>query len=152
MRVDQQIESFIKLNQAAAMTTLRRDGSAHTVRVGVGIVGGKLWSSGTQTRVRTKHLRRDSRSTLFVFDNQFRWLALECTITILDGVDAPQLNLRLMQEFQRDMSVEPGKISWFGRQLTQEEFFKTMIDEQRLIYEFEILRAYGMYGGMPTSP
>ena len=150
--MDEQIEAFIKQHQAAAMTTLRRDGTPHAVRVGVGIVDGKLWSSGTLTRARTKHLRRDPRSTLFVFDKEFRWLTLECTVTILNGPDAPRLNLALMEEFQRDVRNESGRINWFGRNLTHEQFFDTMIQEQRLIYEFDILRAYGMYGGMPTSP
>jgi hypothetical protein len=134
------------------MTTLRRDGTPHAVRVGVGIVDGKLWSSGTQTRARTKHLRRDSRSTLFVFDNEFRWLTLECAVTILDGPDAPRLNLALMEEFQRDLPTEPGQLNWFGKQLTHEQFFDAMVKEERLIYEFDILRNYGMFGGLPTSP
>ena len=134
------------------MTTLRGDGTAHSVRIGVGMVDGKLWSSGTQTRVRSKHLRRDPRSTLFVFDSEWQWLTLECTVTILDGADAPQLNLRLMEEFQREMPSEPGQINWFGQNMTHEQFFETMIQEQRLIYEFDIVRAYGMYGAMPASP
>jgi hypothetical protein len=50
------------------MITLRRDGSAHAVRVGVALVDGKVWSSGTADRVRTRHLRRDPRSTLIVPD------------------------------------------------------------------------------------
>ena len=70
------------------MTTLRTDGTPHVARVGVALVDGKVWSSGTQTRLRTKHLRRDPRSTLFVFDAEFRWLALESRVTILDGPDA----------------------------------------------------------------
>ena len=67
------------------MTTLRRDGTPHTVRVGVALVDGKIWSSGTQARARTRHLRRDPRSTLFVFDNEWRWLTLECRVNILEG-------------------------------------------------------------------
>ena len=66
--MEEQIEAFIKQNPAAAMTTLRRDGTPHSVRVGVAVVDGKIWSSGTQVRARTKHVRRDSRSTLFIFD------------------------------------------------------------------------------------
>jgi PPOX class probable F420-dependent enzyme len=152
MPLDSQIESYIRSNQSAAMVTLRTDGSPHAVRVGVGIVDGRIWSSGTQARSRTRHLRRDPRATLFIFDSQFRWLTLECTVNILDGPDAPQCNLRLMEEFQGGMQVEAGKIAWFGRQLTHDEFIDTMIQEQRLIYEFEPVRYYGMHGGVPTSP
>ena len=149
--MDQQIEAFLQDNRRAAMTTLRRDGTAHPVRVGVALVDGKLWSSSTQTRVRTKHLRRDPRSTLFVFDSEWRWLTLECMVDILDGPDAPRLNLQFMKVMQEGMPGEPGTINWFGRQLTEEQFLETMVQEQRLIYEFDIIRPYGMYAAMPTS-
>ena len=149
--MDQQIEAFLQDNRSAAMTTLRRDGTAHTVRVGVALVDSKLWSSSTQTRVRTKHLRRVPRSTLFIFDSEWRWLTLECTVNILDGPDAPRLNLQFMKVMQEGMPGEPGTINWFGRQLTEEQFLETMVQEQRLIYEFDIIRSYGMYAAMPTS-
>jgi PPOX class probable F420-dependent enzyme len=145
--MDERARAFIDQNHAAAMVTLRADGTPHAVRVGVALVDGKLWSSSTQARVRTKHLRRDPRSTLFVFDGEWRWLALETAVTILDGPDAPQLNLRFMQQMQQNMPSppSPGHVAWFGRELTTEEFLQTMVDEQRLIYEFDIKRTYGMY-------
>jgi uncharacterized pyridoxamine 5'-phosphate oxidase family protein len=80
--------AFLDKNHSAAMTTLRAEGTPHSVRIGVAVVDGKIWSSGTQGRLRTKHLRRDPRSTLFVFDNAWRWLTLECRVNMLDGVEA----------------------------------------------------------------
>lgn len=123
------------------MITVDRDGSPQAVRVGLNIVGGKLWSSGTQDRVRTGRLRRDSRCTLFVFDPGWSWLTLETTVRILDGNDAPYLNLRLFREVQKRPT---GNLSWFGRELNEEEFLRAMVEEKRLVYEFEIIRAYGM--------
>ena len=76
--MDDRIREYLEKQHSAAMTTLRPDGTPHIVRVGVALVNGKLWSTGTQTRVRTRHLRRDPRSTLFVFDGEWRWLTLEC--------------------------------------------------------------------------
>jgi PPOX class probable F420-dependent enzyme len=143
--VDEQMRSFLEKYHSAAMVTLRADGTPHVARVGVALVDGRVWSSGTQTRVRTKHLRREPRATLFVFDAEFRWLALESRVTILEGADAPGLHLRLFQVMQRGMGVPEGQINWFGRTISQEEFLKTMVEEQRLIYEFEIIRSYGMY-------
>ena len=143
--MDEQIRAFLAKYHSAAMTTLRADGTPHVARVGVALVDGKVWSSGTQTRVRTKHLRRDPRSTLFVFDAEFRWLALESRVTILDCPDAPELHLRLFQVMQQRMGVPEGQINWFGRMISHEEFLKTMVEEKRLIYEFEIIRSYGMY-------
>jgi hypothetical protein len=67
--------TFLNETRSATMTTLRADGTPHTARVCVAGVDGKIWSSGTRDRLRTRHLRRDPRSTLFVFDATFRWLA-----------------------------------------------------------------------------
>jgi len=78
---------------------------------------------------------------LFVFDPGFRWLALETTVTILDGEDAPGLTLRLFREMQ---GKPTGPLQWFGGELNDEEFLRTMADEVRLIYQFEVGRSYGM--------
>ncbi|HET6318598.1 MAG TPA: hypothetical protein VFG86_19255 [Chloroflexota bacterium] len=39
--------AFLEANYGAVMVTLRPDGTPHAVRVGVALVDGKLWSSGT---------------------------------------------------------------------------------------------------------
>ena len=38
-----------------------------------------------------------------------------------------------------------GPLSWFGRDLDEDEFLQVMVDEQRVIYEFAVQRAYGLY-------
>ncbi|MEX0683943.1 MAG: pyridoxamine 5'-phosphate oxidase family protein [Dehalococcoidia bacterium] len=146
--MDERIQTFLKDNSAASMITPRRDGSAHAVRVGVALVDGKIWSSGTQSRARTKHLRRDRRATLFVFEPAgWRWLSLESVVTVLDGPDAPDLNIKLFEVMQGALPQQPRPrhLMWFGQEKTIDEFREAMIEEQRLIYEFEIQRAYGMY-------
>ena len=132
--MDDKARAFLDKNHLAAMATLKKDGGPHVVRVGVGLVDGKLWSSGTQTRARTGHLRKDPRSALMVFGeaSTWEWLGLETTVTILEGPDAPQLNLRLYQELRGD----PDDV---------DEYLQAMVDEQRLIYEFEIQRTYGTF-------
>jgi PPOX class probable F420-dependent enzyme len=145
-QIDSQAQAFILANPAATMTTLRSDGTPHTVRIAVALIDGRLWSSGTRTRVRTRHLRRDPRSTLCVFDAQYRWLTLECRVTILDGPDAAEQNLRYFEQMQG--IGDDGRFSWFGRTVEAAEFLQIMRDEQRIIYEFDVQRAYGMYGEM----
>src|SRR2546421_2739054 len=144
--MDERVAAFIEENPSAGMATLRADGTPHTARIGVAVVDGKIWSSATQTRVRTKHLRRDPRSNLFVFDTSptSKWLGLETEVTILEGPDVPELSFRLMRRMQKERAPE-GKVGWFGGMLTKEEFMATMIEEQRLIYEFHVKRAYGYY-------
>jgi hypothetical protein len=86
-------------------------------------------------------LRRDPRCTLFVFDPGFSWRALETTVTILDGEDAPEQSLRLFRHMQAKAT---GALQWFGDELSEEEFLRTMADEGRLIYQFEVHRSYGL--------
>ena len=133
MALSDRDREFVANNRSAVMVTLKADGLPHVARVGVGLVDGKLWSSGTQGRLRTKHLRRDPRCTLFVFsdDDRYQWLGLETTVTILDGPDAPELNLKLY----RTLAGEPDDV---------DEYLRAMADERRLIYEFEVGRTYGI--------
>jgi hypothetical protein len=128
-------------HRSAAMITVASTGVAKPSRVSVGLVDGKLWSSGTKNRVRTARLRRDPRCTLFVFDAESTWRGLETTVTILDGQDAPELNLRLIRTI---FDTPTGPISWFGRDYSDEEFLQAMIDQERLVYEFEVHRSYGI--------
>ena len=133
---------FLAKNHSAAMVTVNADGIAKATRVGVALVDGKLWSSGTADRVRTKRLRRDPRCTLYVHDNMFGFLTLETTVAILDGPDAAEQNLRLF----RVMQAKPtGPLSWFGGEYEEDDFLAQMRNEGRLIYEFEPQHAYGLH-------
>ena len=131
--MDDKVRKFLEQHHGAVMTTLKKDGMPHVARIGVGLVDGKLWSSGTQDRVRTGHLRRDPRSTLFVLaGSAWEWMGLETEVTILEGDDAPQLNLKLY----RVLAGEPEDL---------DEYLEAMVKEKRLIYEFAIKMAYGQY-------
>lgn len=131
--MDDKIRAFLEKNHQTIMATTKKDGTVHVAKVGVGLVEGKLWSSGTRRRVRTAHLRRDPRSTLAVLgETPWSWLGLETLVTIHDGDDAPQRNLALY----RELAGEPDDV---------DEYLEAMVKEQRLIYEFDILKAYGSY-------
>lgn len=138
---DRQIE-FLEKHHSAAMITVTASGVAKVARIGVALVDGQLWSSGTKDRTRTKRLRRDPRSTLFVFEPGFAWLSLETTVEILDGPDAPEKNLQLMRLMQNKPT---GPLTWFGEDLDEAAFVDRMTAEKRLIYQFDIHRAYGLH-------
>ena len=133
--------AFLESQHSAAMITIAEDGAPRAVRVGVALVDGNLWSSGTQDRVRTSRLRRDPRCTLFVFDQGYSWLSLETTVTLLEGPEAAAQNLRLFRVMQNRPS---GPLSWFGGEHDEASFLRIMADEGRLIYQFEVERAYGL--------
>jgi PPOX class probable F420-dependent enzyme len=142
MEYSDQQRAFLEQNRSAAMIALRTDGTPMAVRVGVVLVDGTLWSSGTQARVRTRALRRDPRSTLFVFEGSgYRYLTIEAHATILEGPQAPEQSVRLFRAMQ---SRPTGPLLWQGVERSEEEFLRAMVDEQRLIYAFEPLRVYGL--------
>jgi len=147
--MDERVENYLGTHHAAAMITLRADGTPHAVRCGIALVDGKLWSSGVPQRIRTGHLRRDPRATLFVYGNdqadRFSYLTLECTVTILEGPDAAEFNRRLFTVMQAGLDRPPDTLYWEGTPRTIDEFMRIMAEEHRLIYEFEVTRSYGLF-------
>lgn len=130
--LNEKMMEFIRREKAAIVVTTRKDGSSHTARVTAGIVNGKLWTSGTQNRVRVKHLRANPRASIAIVANNGDWLGIEANVTLLDGPDAPQNCLAL----RRASGNEPADV---------EGFLKTMVEEKRLICQFEPVRIYGRY-------
>ena len=130
--MEPKVKEFLERYHKAVQTTLKPDGTPHVARVGVGLVDGKLWGSSTKTRARHKYLLRDPRSALCVLhDDGYQWLGIESRVTILDGPDAPDLNLRLY----RELAGEPDDV---------DEYLEAMVNEQRVIYEFSIEKTYGL--------
>jgi hypothetical protein len=133
--------TFLRDHHGAAMITVGADGMPKAVRIGVALVDDRLWSSGTIARARTRRLRRDPRCTLFVFDEGFAYRSFETTVTIREGADVPALSIQLFRVMQ---GRDEGRLSWFGSELDEDAFAKAMVDEGRLIYEFEVHRSSGL--------
>ena len=131
---------LLRVEHSAAMITVGADGRPKVARCGVALVDGQLWSSGKQDRVRTRRLRRDPRCTLYVHASSPAWRGLETTVTLLEGPEAPELNLRLFRVMQDRPS---GPLWWYGQELDQTAFLEQMRSEQRLIYQFEVEGSYG---------
>ena len=146
--MDDKVTAFIEANGSAAMVTLRRDGTPHVARVAIGFLDGRLLSSSTAGRVRTRNLRRDPRCTLFVFESPgARYLGLDTRTRIIEGPEVPELTLRFFRQVQSRLPQppRPGHVLWFGQERTDEEFLRMMVEEGRILYEFEPTRAYGLY-------
>lgn len=133
-------KTFLEANRSAAMITIGSDGPK-AVRVGVALVEGRLWSSGTVDRIRTWRLRQSPNCTLFVFGPGHEALTLETEVTIIEGGEAAPRSVDLF----RAMQGRPvGPLMWFGDELDEESFRRRMIDQKRLIYEFDVINAYGV--------
>jgi len=132
--------TFIEATPSAAMITIGPQGVPKVARCGVVVVDGTVWSSGTRGRVRTRRLRQDPRCTLYVHEARARWLALETTVTILDGPEVPEQSVRLFRTMQHRPT---GPLLRYGQETEDEAFRRAMADDGRVIYEFAIHRAYG---------
>ena len=59
-------------------------------------------------------------------------------------LSAEQMRFLHDNHFQETSGRPTGPLSWFGRELEEDDFLRTMVGEHRLIYELEVERAYGM--------
>jgi len=148
--MNERIATFIEGHPDAAMITLRPDGTSCMARIELAIVDGRIWSSGRPGLVRTGNLRRDRRCSLFVFGPHPVWVGLETEVTMLDGPDAPNLHVRLMRARHKDTApagIIMGHDDKLGhdRAYSEDEYLEHIRTEQGLIYQFEVLRAYGNY-------
>ncbi|MBO9578725.1 MAG: pyridoxamine 5'-phosphate oxidase family protein, partial [Microbacteriaceae bacterium] len=115
---------FVRANRTAAVITVDEAGLPKPVRIAYQVIDGQIWSSGTQQRVRTKRLRRDPRATLFIWEPAFDFLTVHTTVTILDGPDAPELNLRYFRQLQ---GRPDGPLSWMGQGEHDDDAFRELM-------------------------
>lgn len=144
------IATFVGVHPDAAMITLRPDGSAHMARIEAGVVEGHLWATGSPTLVRTRHLRRDPRCSLFVFGPHPQWLGLEGTVTILAGPGVPDQLIRLLRARHKDaaprgMVLGHDDALGHDRLYSEAEYLAHVAADPRVIFQFEVRRAYGNY-------
>ena len=139
---------FVISNPDAAMITVGRDGTPHAARVELGVVDGRIRSSGSPTLVRTSNLRRDPRCTLFVFGPSPRWLAITTTARILDGPDAADHSLALLcarhgtdpaSGFVQAHDDHIGR----DRPYTVTEYRQHVQKMGLFVFDFDVVRAYG---------
>jgi hypothetical protein len=131
---------FVTSTTTAAMITVA-DGVAKPARVAIGMLDGVVLSSGTADRVRTLRLRMDPRCTLFLFVGDWQWLALETTVILHEGEEAMALQVPLLRQIQ---GRPTGPLSWFDGDIDEADLLDSMRSENRLLYEFQVHRSYGM--------
>jgi hypothetical protein len=155
-QLDERARRFLECNHFGSMTTYRPDHAPHTAHIVLALVGDKLWSSGTERRMRTVFLRLDPRADVLVFPTRpggystynsggfgASFLGLETTVEVLDGPEVVEQSVALFQTLQPDAT--PGTLRWNGVVRSLDEFRQIMRDEGRVIYEFTVIRANGRY-------
>lgn len=144
------MQDFVKRYPDAAMVTMRADGRAHTARIEIAFVDGRLWSSGSPELVRTKNVRRDPRSSLFVFGPHPHWLGLETDVALLEGDQSAALHIELMRarhgtDASDGMIIAHDSALDRDRRFTEDEYVAHIRADRRLIYEFTVRRSYGNF-------
>lgn len=154
--MDDRVRAFLQANHLATLTTHRPDHMPHSAHITVGVVGDRLWSSGTERRMRTVYMRLDPACTLLVFPVRADghatyhhgtpgavWLGIEASVEVLDGPEVPQQTLALLHALHPDAPA--GMVHWQGALRREQEVLEAVRAEGRVIYDFEVIRAYGRY-------
>ena len=114
--------------EPGVLATLQPDGRPHCSVVTGTVVGGQLWISATQSRIKTRNVRLDPRVT---FTAGIRpWVAIEGTASIRDGDG-------VLDDLRRYYRTARGEHPDWG------EYDATMVRDGRLIIAIEPARAYG---------
>ena len=123
--------AFLDGNHTAVMATTDACGRPHAVPVLCAVVDGELWSSGTEGRVRTRHLDQRPYATLTVLQKGFwgEWLTVAGPVRVRRG-DGPADNLRL---YRAVTGRDPDDL---------EEYRAAMVAERRLVYALTPERVY----------
>lgn len=133
--------AFLQANRAAAMITVGKDGWPKPARIVFQVVDGKIWSSGTRNRVRTKRVLKDPRVTLYVHEPTFNFLALEANVTVLDDETTLDDSVKYFTQLG---GGAPFKLN--GKEFADEASFRDfLVEQERILYQFEPVRFWGTY-------
>jgi PPOX class probable F420-dependent enzyme len=133
--------NFAEPRHQGVLTTIRRDGRPQLSNIVYAIEGTTARVSVTDTRAKTKNLRRDPRASLYVVGDSF-W-----SYVVLDGT----AELSAVAATPRDDVVE--ELVTLYRRVRGEDhpdwddYRRVMVDEQRLVVRLRVDHAYGMVAG-----
>jgi PPOX class probable F420-dependent enzyme len=120
------------------LTTLRRDGRPQLSNIAYHLSGATVRISVTESRAKTKNLRRDPRASLYVPGDSF-W-----SYVVLDGA----VELSPVAADPADATVDE-LVALYRAVSSKEhpdwdEFRRVMVDEHRLVARLTANHAYGM--------
>jgi PPOX class probable F420-dependent enzyme len=132
--------AFAATRRNAILTTLRADGRPQQSMVFCLCDGDRFIMSITQTRAKTRNLRRDPRAALFIpSDDVFMWVSLDGTVALTDPAGSPDDAVAdQLVDYYRRANGEHG--DWSG-------YRQAMVDDERLIATFTATSATGI---LPT--
>jgi PPOX class probable F420-dependent enzyme len=139
MEIAQGLE-FVRERNRGVLTTLRRDGRPQLSNIAYALGDDDVIRiSVTDTRAKTRNLRRDPRASLYVTRDDFwAYCVLDCDARLMPVAAAPDdATADALVEYYRQVSGEHP--DW-------DEYRQAMVADQRLILELRPTHAYGMLG------
>jgi PPOX class probable F420-dependent enzyme len=129
--LSQRHRAFLEANHSAIMATVDDHGRPHAVPVLCALVGGQLWSSGTERRVRTRYLAARPFASLTVLGQGFggEWLTVSGPVETRRDHRVED-NLRL---YRAATGRDPDDL---------DEYRAAMVAERRLVYVLTPERVY----------
>jgi PPOX class probable F420-dependent enzyme len=130
--------SLLTETGSAALVTLKRDGRPQLSNIGYAYdkAAGLIRISITETRAKTKNLRRDPRASLYLTTPNLRaYLVVEGTVELTPVTTAPDdATADALDDLYRTLAGEHP--DWA-------EYRAAMVAEQRLVALFTVERTYG---------
>jgi PPOX class probable F420-dependent enzyme len=121
--LSEQQRAFLQANHSAVMSTVDDHGRPHAVPVLCALIDGRLWSSGTDRRTRTRYLDARPYASLTVLTKGFwgEWLTVSGPVETRRNNRVDD-NLRL---YRAATGRDPDDL---------EEYRAAMVAERRLVY------------------
>jgi PPOX class probable F420-dependent enzyme len=133
------VPSLLAPTGGAALVTIKRDGRPQLSNIGYWYdeAKGLIRISLTDTRAKTRNLRRDPRASLFLTTPDNRaYQVVEGTVELTPVAEAPDdATVDELVEYYRHVGGEHP--DW-------DEYRAAMVADQRLIARFQIERSYGL--------
>ena len=132
---------FLGEHNHGVLMTLKRDGRPQASNISYHYSVGVARISVTDSRAKTRNLRRDPRGSLYVTSEDFwRFVVAEGTAELSDVTTSPgDAAGQELLEVYNAISAEPHP--------DPDEFFQAMVDDQRLVIRLRIESAYGQLPG-----
>jgi PPOX class probable F420-dependent enzyme len=135
------MSSLLKSTGTAALVTIKRDGRPQLSNIGYAHdeAAGLIRISLTDTRAKTRNLRRDPRASLFLTaPDHWSYLVVEGTVELTPVTTDPHdATAEALVDLYRTLAGEHP--DW-------DEFRAAMVTEQRLVARFTVGHTYG-FGG-----
>ena len=138
MEISEALE-FIRQRHQGVLATLRGDGRPQLSNITYAVDDGVITVSITDSRAKTRNLRRDARASLHVTRSDFwAYCVLDCDAELMPvAADPNDATVDALVDYYREANGEHP--DW-------DDYRQAMVTDQRLALRLRPTHAYGMLG------